>query len=58
MLVVSEAFLTVALIQGEALGHAGINYIVVPHPIGGRIATEVREIAREVVSQLRAMLGS
>jgi hypothetical protein len=52
VLVVTEAFQDVARFQAAALGHRDLKHIVVPHPIGGRPVTEVREIGRTVVTEL------
>jgi len=52
----STAFTTLGRAQAAALGHPELPIAVIPHPFGTRTRNEVRELARQCVSDVVALI--
>jgi hypothetical protein len=54
--VCSTAFLTLGRAQATALGHPELPIAVIAHPFGLRQRDEVREMARQCVTDIVALI--
>lgn len=58
VVVVTDEFTSIAAQLARLRGHAGLRTLVLPFPLEGRPAEEVRRIAEDAYPQLVELLGA